>query len=331
VATLWIGSRRVELDSVGKPAAGAKAYFSDAGTLSPRTIYQDNDLSIPHANPVLADASGRFPAVFMPAGKARVRVVTSGDVPLYDDDGIDGTAPVTSEVGAGSTSSLLLLETGDMMFRLQSGTRAGYVRANARTIGNAASGATERANADTAALFEYLWNNLDNTLAPVSGGRGGTAAGDYAANKTIGLPDMRGRGFHGVDDMGNADANRLTNGLFAYGSRGQPGAVGGAATHTLDANQMPSHGHGASASAWTDTAGDHAHTGYRLQDNGQHVASWGDNFGTQAPGDHEAYATGNAGAHGHAVGVSVSIGAAGGGGAHNNLPPFMVGTCYVKL
>jgi hypothetical protein len=40
------------------------------------------------------------------------------------------------------------------------------------TIGNAASGATNRANADTEALFTGYWNEYSNTLAPVlPGGR----------------------------------------------------------------------------------------------------------------------------------------------------------------
>lgn len=69
----------------------------------------------------------------------------------------------------------------------------GWLNLQGGTIGNAASGAGARANADTAALFAYLWNNLSNSVAPVSGGRGANAAADFAANKTITLPDWRNR------------------------------------------------------------------------------------------------------------------------------------------
>lgn len=61
------------------------------------------------------------------------------------------------------------------------------------TIGDASSGASVRANADQENLFTFLWNNLADTQAPVSTGRGANAAADFAAHKTITLPDMRGK------------------------------------------------------------------------------------------------------------------------------------------
>ena len=74
---------------------------------------------------------------------------------------------------------------------------AGWVIMNDGTIGNAASGATTRANADTAALFTRLWTNISNTWAPVSSGRGASAAADFAANKTLTLPRALGRALAG--------------------------------------------------------------------------------------------------------------------------------------
>lgn len=87
----------------------------------------------------------------------------------------------------------------------------GAVRANGLTIGSAASAATELASGTTVNLYTFLWNNLPDTICPVSGGRGATAAADFAANKPMGLPDMRGRVMAGLDDMGNAAASRLTS------------------------------------------------------------------------------------------------------------------------
>ncbi|MFX9031451.1 hypothetical protein ABTN13_20060, partial [Acinetobacter baumannii] len=57
-----------------------------------------------------------------------------------------------------------LAVTGDYITAASTGTRAGYVRANGRTIGSATSGATERANADTAALYALLWGAYANTI-----------------------------------------------------------------------------------------------------------------------------------------------------------------------
>jgi hypothetical protein len=84
--------------------------------------------------------------------------------------------------------------TGDMFEAWGTGARSGAVRANGNTIGNGASGATERANADTVNLFIYLYVN--DTSLTVSGGRtapGNTRAAaitDYNLNKTLTLPDL---------------------------------------------------------------------------------------------------------------------------------------------
>ena len=69
----------------------------------------------------------------------------------------------------------------------------GWVMMNDTTIGNGSSGATGRANADTAALFSAIWGSVSNDWAPVSGGRGANAAADYAANKTLALQKTLGR------------------------------------------------------------------------------------------------------------------------------------------
>lgn len=83
--------------------------------------------------------------------------------------------------------------TGDTKLTYKVAADAGWVMMNDGSIGNAASGATTRANADTEALFTLLWANIINTWAPVSGGRGGSAAADFAANKTLTLPKALGR------------------------------------------------------------------------------------------------------------------------------------------
>ncbi len=67
---------------------------------------------------------------------------------------------------------------------------SGWVIYNGGTIGNGASGGTCRANADTQDLFTVLWNNLSNTAAPVSSGRGSDASSDFSANKTISLTGL---------------------------------------------------------------------------------------------------------------------------------------------
>lgn len=121
---------------------------------------------------------------------------------------------------------------------------AGWVFASNLTIGNAASGATNRANADTVDLFIGLWNEYDNTELPIQNSsgtattRGASAQADFDANKRLPTLDIRGRVIAGLDNMGGTPAGRLS---------GQPGGVnglgignvGGAETNTLSLSNFP--------------------------------------------------------------------------------------------
>lgn len=73
------------------------------------------------------------------------------------------------------------------------------------TIGNAASGA-DLAAAYTEQLFTHWYGAFSNTLCPVSGGRGASAAADYAANKRITSPDFRAFPY-GNPEMGGVTAS----------------------------------------------------------------------------------------------------------------------------
>lgn len=88
----------------------------------------------------------------------------------------------------------------------------GWIKENGGTIGSAASGATNRANADTQALFILLWQQFDQTRLPIqdsSGAvttRGASAAADFAAAKRMPLFDSRSRFHRGADDGLGYDA-----------------------------------------------------------------------------------------------------------------------------
>ena len=130
--------------------------------------------------------------------------------------------------------------TGDIKFTQATTVADGWVTLDGGTIGNAASGATTRANADTASLFAFYWNNYNNTICPVSTGRGASAAADFAANKTITILDGRGR-FFAAADMG---AGRLGGGpTGGITGTATPGATGGEQGTVLDVTQIPAHTH----------------------------------------------------------------------------------------
>lgn len=313
MAGFWNQSNTQIHDMNGKPLIGAKAYFYEGGTTTPLNIYGSYSLGAVNAlpNPVVTDGSGFFPAVFLDEDDEfyRVRITTAGGVIVYDVDGLPIIGPNAGGGGGGEApvNPDAVLTTGDMMARYGEGLRAGFVRANGRTIGSATSGASERANSDAQALFEHLWN-ADANLTVV-GGRGGSSSADWGANKQITLPDFRGRATIGMDTMGNSAANVVSEASAL-------GWSGGAKTHTLTTSEVPAHNHGVN-----DPGHDHG------------VVS-GLNGSTSV-----AFA--GAGGIGVLTGsqiidiipalTGISTQNAGGGAAHNNLQPSLATTIYIRL
>ncbi len=260
--------------------------------------------------------------------------------------------------------------TGDIKATFRLTADSGWILFGG-SIGDASSAATRRANADTVNLFTLLWNNVSDTYAPVSGGRGASAAADFAAHKRLTLPAFEGRvpGHYGAG-----------SGLGATKLLGQ---TEGAYTHALSAAEMPTHSH----SGTTDSLGDHAHTVSIVSDpgaahshavsntadtntaphvheitffvvtnatlgsgGGQTVPTLNSQVSTQSMNSESAnashnhglnFTTGSEAAHTHAVsGTTATTGAhshtvstvsAGGSGAHSNTQPTMYCNFQIKL
>lgn len=114
--------------------------------------------------------------------------------PKGADTALSGQVYVSNGVGGGvwtAASSIVTntaFTTGDTKYTFKTTADTTWVLWVDGTIGDGSSGATIRANADTASLFALFWNNCSNTICPVSSGRGVSAVADYAAHKTITLP-----------------------------------------------------------------------------------------------------------------------------------------------
>lgn len=229
-----------QFNSTGAPLDGGFLYFYAAGTTTPQSAYQDSALTLALPNPITLDSAGRVPAFFLADGQIKIRLTDSAGVVQV---AADNLLVIGASSGAGSPPTVdatTILQTGDLKPRYGTGVHTGWVRTNGRTLGSATSGATERANSDCQTLFEYLWT-ADANLS-VSTGRGASANADWVANKTITLPDWRGRVIAGLDDMGSSTAGRLSSTYFgaASGSNGITlGGSGGLENRTVAQANLP--------------------------------------------------------------------------------------------
>lgn len=247
------------------------------------------------------DASGGHVEMLNPAGIATesapglVEFATNAET-------VTGTSTVLATHPAGVAAAIAAaaptIPAGSVFDYVGSTAPSGWLLLFGGTIGNAASGGTARANADTEDLFTLLWNSMADAQAPVSSGRGASAAADFAANKTITLPDARGRVIAGQDDMGGSSANRLT-GVTGSVNGDTLGDTGGTETHTLVTAEIPSHSH--------------------LLDGLTGLSNGSETTQPDYAGSSDFSST------------SAQTGSTGGGGAHNNVQPTLILNKIIKI
>lgn len=301
-----------QFNSAGKPLSGGKLYFYQAATTTPQNAYKDTALTLAHPNPIILDSSGRVPEFWLADGNIKFI--------LTDKNGVVQVSSISTQVlgpssgsGSGSTvDATTIFQTGDVMWLDVTGTRTGWVRDNGRTIGSATSGASERANSDCQLLYVYLWTTYSDTICPVNGGRGASAAADWSANKYITLPDKRGYVIGGLDDMGNSAASRFANVPVVSGGVTSAGSVIGENLHTLTTAELASHNHGV-----TDPGHTHVVTNVAIVA-GSSVQG-GSSFQFTNPATSQSSTTG------------ISINNSGGDTAHNTVQKTVLGTFYRKL
>lgn len=197
---------------------------------------------------------------------------------------------------------------GTVAATLGASAPAGWLTLDGASLGDAGSGA-DHAAADYEALYTLLYQAIDDSGAPVSGGRGASAAVDWAAGKRIALPDLRGRALIG---------SSTGDGLSARAH----GGSGGSESHSLSESEMPNHSHAGTTAATQGS--DNVITSETATSGSGALAGQGQ--GGQEP--QQVYQPGSTASHAHTHDYTTS--AAGGGAAHPNMPPWLALTYIVK-
>ncbi|HEY7823653.1 MAG TPA: hypothetical protein VIG24_12500 [Acidimicrobiia bacterium] len=117
--------RQITDGTTALPVASGKAYFSEPGTTTEKTVYSDDAMSVAISQPITLNSEGRFPAPPYGSGEFRLQVYDSTDtgtrdgVLIFDEDNIRGatdfsditlTAPLKAD---DSTSTALPVYTFD--------------------------------------------------------------------------------------------------------------------------------------------------------------------------------------------------------------------------
>jgi microcystin-dependent protein len=236
IVTSYSGTSLVlNVDTIGTVGSHSDWTFSIAGT--------PGGPAGPQGLPGPSGAAGGQgpPGPQGPQGVPGVKGDT-GSQGVSGNQGVPGPAGPQGEVGPPGPMGTPF-RTGDTKLSFQLNPEPGWVIANDGSIGDAASNASNRANADTQALFELLYyigglSGYPEAYIPLQTSAGaattraaqGTATTAFNNHVRLVLPRTMGRAL-GVAGTGGGLSGRW------------PGGWDGAETFTQTPDQMPSHAH----------------------------------------------------------------------------------------
>jgi hypothetical protein len=133
IAALVPTARQRVFDSVGVTEPGAKLWTYASQTTTPLATYSDAALTVANTNPVIADASGTFGAIFLLPQAYSLTLLDADDVLIWQQDdvadpgsliaGLTQTKLVTTQFNAvtGTTGATLTNLVGLTGFAVQAG------------------------------------------------------------------------------------------------------------------------------------------------------------------------------------------------------------------
>lgn len=209
-----------EIDANGVPLAAAQLFFFATGTNTPQATYSDVGLTTPNANPVIADANGRFGAIWLLTTNAYAVQLWTAATP----DNPTGSQ-VWAQDPVGPASGGAVSDVAGIV---------GEIRAYAGLVSTI-----------PAKWYACFGQAVSRTTYSVAFAAMGTSWGIGDGTTTFNLPDLRGRALAGLDNMGGSAANRMTSGVSGIAGTTLGASGGNQAVQTHDhALTDPTHNHG---------------------------------------------------------------------------------------
>ena len=146
------------LDANGDPSPGATAEFYLSGTTFPKTVYADNDLSVPFGSVVTADSAGVMPQVFSSGGTLKVVVKDALGALIYTLDPAPRSAAsgsAASDVSFSPTTELPYTNVQDAVEGAAAAAASGYSAFGLGVSGNAALIADIDATGTASGTYRY--------------------------------------------------------------------------------------------------------------------------------------------------------------------------------
>lgn len=204
-------------DGDGVPVSGALAYFYASGTTSPIAVYADEAATTLLDNPVVADASGAFPQVFLSV-TAKCVVKTADGAALYTVDPV-ATSKTTAQGAADvsfSPSASIPVTDAQAAIEEVNGNIAASITTFSATLGAAATkGFLDEddfaSNSATAAPSQQSTKAYINTAIPTKLNASGSAP-IYACRAWV---NFNGTGTPAIRAAGNV-SSITDNGLGDY-------------------------------------------------------------------------------------------------------------------
>jgi hypothetical protein len=222
------------------------------------------------------------------------------------------TALEASLTAANATITMTKAETGDFIITHRNVAKTGWLVIADQTIGDASSTATF-ADPSAQALFTLLYGLYNNTICPVSGGRGASAAADWAAHKKLTMTLALGRAI--------VVAGAAGSGLTARAA----GVIGGEETHILTSpGETPAHSH---ANSLNEGSGHTHNIPGPVQGSGGGSPTSAFRQGDNTTGPTTLNFTSSLAT----TGMSITNASTGSGGGHNTMQPFVPHFVHVKL